>query len=65
MLLYYSNQLNERSGIFNSFFLTKDTYNLIISISSIASKNEFSVLINNNIVDFHYLENTRCFSLYI
>jgi predicted helicase len=50
--------------MFKSLFPTSDTKNLIISVSGLASKNNFTVLISNQITDFNFLELTRCFPRY-
>ncbi|MDR0751825.1 MAG: DEAD/DEAH box helicase family protein [Christensenellaceae bacterium] len=63
-LLYFSNDLNERGIFLKSYFPTQNSINFVICISGAASKNDFSVIISDSIVDFQYLLNTRCFPLY-
>jgi predicted helicase len=65
VLLYYSRQLIECPRCFNNIFPCNNyDKNLIIAISGHASKNDFSVLMFDNIIDFQNLSNTRCFPLY-
>jgi predicted helicase len=60
-LLYFSQIFNHRTTMFKSLFPTPDTKNLIISMSGISAKSNFSVLISDQIVDYYLLEKTRCF----
>ncbi|MDR0751831.1 MAG: DEAD/DEAH box helicase family protein [Christensenellaceae bacterium] len=60
-LLYFSQIFNQRTRMFKSLFPTPNTKNLIISMSGISAKSNFSVLISNQITDFGLLEAARCF----
>jgi predicted helicase len=63
-VLYFSTVFNHRTTMFNSLFPTPNAKNQVISLSGIASKNNFSVYISDKIVDLNFLETTRCFPLY-
>lgn len=62
--LYYSKELIEAPGIFQSLFPTKDTNNLLIGVSGVGHQKPFSVFITNNITDLQVLDKIQCFPLY-
>ncbi|MDR0751977.1 MAG: DEAD/DEAH box helicase family protein [Christensenellaceae bacterium] len=62
--LYYSNTFVECTTLFASIFPKENIENLVIAVSGISSRNNFSCLISDKIVDFNCLETTRCFPLY-
>lgn len=61
---YRGEGLTHRRGQFDNFFPTKNIDNLIISVSGIGNKNQFSTLITNYIPDLGILGATQCFPLY-
>lgn len=62
--LYYNKNLIERAGLSRKFFPTDAHKNLLLCVSGIGSKKEFSVLIVNNFSDYQNQFNTQLFPLY-
>jgi len=62
--LYYDKSFIESPGLSSQFFPSKNTKNLIISISGIGSNKDFSLLISDCISNLDFLEKTQCFPLY-
>ena len=64
--LYFNRQLNEMVYQMSRIFPTAKTDNLLIIISGLGSRNGFSTLISNRIVDLNFMEaGAQCFPLYL
>ncbi|MDR0751116.1 MAG: DEAD/DEAH box helicase family protein [Christensenellaceae bacterium] len=62
--LYYSKLLNERRGFCDFLFPTKDSENLVITITGQSTKSMFSALMTDKYTSYDYLGHTRCFPRY-
>lgn len=63
--LYFSCDIIDYPSKWPSVFPTDSTRNLVICVSGAPLKKPFSVLITNCIQEYHLLENSQCFPLYI
>ncbi|MDR0751197.1 MAG: hypothetical protein LBF12_01205 [Christensenellaceae bacterium] len=63
-LLYFSKRFIEYPTLFNSFFPTSNSKNIVLITSGSSSRNDFSVLISDCIVDYANLVNSKCYPLY-
>jgi predicted helicase len=64
--LYFDGMFNHRVGQFTKIFPTSRVKNLVICVTGKGSRNGFSTLIANSIVDLNMLEaGAQCFPLYI
>ncbi len=62
--LYFDKPFIERPGLWNKLFPTRDSKNLIISITGIGGSKEFSPIITDLIPNLHLVENGQYFPLY-
>lgn len=61
----YNKKIIEMPSKWDNIFPDNNTINLVICMSTAPIKKNYSVLITNTIQDFHLLENTQCFPLYL
>ena len=61
---YYGEKLMDQRYLNDRIFPTSETKNLVISVSSIGDKQDFSCLISNTFTDLHFVATTQCFPLY-
>ncbi len=62
--LYYHRPFIERPGIWNRIFPAANTENVVISVTGIGARKEFSPLITNIIPNLHLVENAQHLPLY-
>ena len=63
-IIYFNEDLNWSRVLLPKVFPTPDTNNLIISCIGKGASRDFSVLISDNIIDYHFEQNGQCFPLY-
>ncbi|MBD0777766.1 DEAD/DEAH box helicase [Maribacter sp. ANRC-HE7] len=61
---YYNKSLIERPGLSKQFFPNSKTHNLIICVTGIGARQNFSTIISNSIFNLDNLEKAQCFPLY-
>ena len=64
MNLYYDRPFIERPGLSSRLFPTKETQNLLITITGSGASKPFSVMMTNQITNLDMLEKAQCFPLY-
>lgn len=62
--LYFAKSINEERYQFPSIFPNRDTKNTLIAFDAPSSKNPFSALASDKIVDLHTIGDTQCLPLY-
>lgn len=62
--LYYSNDLIESPGKWNTVFPNSDSTNLLLCVSCVGTSKDLTVQLSKNIVDLHMAGDTQCFPLY-
>lgn len=62
--LYFNETWNWSRVLLPKVFPKSDTDNLIISAIGKGASREFSVLISNTVIDYHFEQNGQCFPLY-
>jgi predicted helicase len=63
-IIYFNEDLNWSRVLLPKVFPTSDTTNLIISCIGKGASRQFSVLISDNVIDYHFEQNGQCFPLY-
>jgi predicted helicase len=63
-IIYFNEDLNWSRVLLPKVFPTPSTNNLIISCIGKGASRDFSVLISDNIIDYHFEQNGQCFPLY-
>ncbi len=63
-IIYFNDALNWSRVLLPKVFPTSVTSNLLISCIGKGASREFSVLISDNVVDYHFAQNGQCFPLY-
>ena len=62
--LYYHRPFIERPGIWNRIFPSENVENVVISVTGIGARKEFSPFITNTIPNLHLVENAQHLPLY-
>jgi len=62
--MYFNENLNWSRLLLPKIFPTKETKNLVISCIGKGASRDFSVLISNSVMDYHFEQNGQCFPLY-
>lgn len=63
-IIYFNEDLNWSRVLLPKVFPTPSTSNLIISCIGKGASREFSVLISDNVIDYHFEQNGQCFPLH-
>lgn len=63
-IIYFNEDLNWSRVLLPKVFPTPTSNNLIISCIGKGASREFSVLISDNVIDYHFEQNGQCFPLY-
>lgn len=63
--VYFDRTLNERVYQIPAIFHSKECDNLIICVTGVGEKKDFSVIISNSIVEYKTVYNGQCFPLYL
>src|SRR5690606_5173400 len=63
-IIYFNEDLNWSRVLLPKVFPTSKTENLLISCIGKGASREFSVLISDNVIDYHFEQNGQCFPLY-
>ncbi|MCE9600482.1 MAG: DEAD/DEAH box helicase family protein [Spirochaetia bacterium] len=63
--LYYDPMFNHRVGQMPKIFPTPMAENLVITVSGVGARNDFSVLMSNHLCDIQFADNGQCFPLYL
>lgn len=62
--LYFDTHFIERPGLSRKLFPLPNTENLVICLSCVGTNKELSILLSNEIPDYHYIGDTQYFPLY-
>lgn len=63
-IIYFNEDLNWSRVLLPKVFPTPTSNNLIISCIGKGASREFSVLISDNVIDYHFEQNGQCFPLF-
>lgn len=63
--LYFNRRFNDMVLQMPRFFPQADAENIVISMSGVGARSGFSVTISNVVTDFHTIDTSQCFPMYV